>query len=248
MNSIVSFRLCKLSDDELLQKVDSMTDNIYESGKIPSRHIPARPDDDYDLLVGELIVRFKSLLNSDQNVQDSDTRDVPGSNAAKSILPSDLQKDFKEQLEKAFPTTFVSGIKNPSNHSKHEGANWSLSYFLPIITKLQERDLEWRQLADDAKEIMNDKNRRIEKLQEENKALKAWKESAISVMPDYQEIGKLLNVPLGQSVHDKIIPAIKKLQQENEILIGKCNAIESACLRREEEIERIQQENKALKG
>lgn len=60
MNAIVSFRLCKLSDEELSGKVDEMTDNLYEVGpeKIISRHVPARPDEDYDLIVGELIVRF----------------------------------------------------------------------------------------------------------------------------------------------------------------------------------------------
>lgn len=62
MNAITSFRLCKLSDEELLKKVDEGTDNIYKEGKIPSRHIPARPESDYDLLVGELILRFKERI------------------------------------------------------------------------------------------------------------------------------------------------------------------------------------------
>jgi len=61
MNQIVSFRLCKLSNSELLKKVDELTDKIYIDGKIPSRHIPARPDADYDLLVGELLKRFQEL-------------------------------------------------------------------------------------------------------------------------------------------------------------------------------------------
>lgn len=59
MNTIVTFRLCKLSDDELLKKVNDGIDNLYIEGKIPARYIPARPDDDFDLLVGELIMRFK---------------------------------------------------------------------------------------------------------------------------------------------------------------------------------------------
>jgi DNA repair exonuclease SbcCD ATPase subunit len=58
MNTIVNFRKCTLSDEELLNKVDQLTDQIYQDGKIPARHIPARPDDDYDLLVGELIFRY----------------------------------------------------------------------------------------------------------------------------------------------------------------------------------------------
>lgn len=54
MNTIVTFRLCISPDDELLKKVDEMTDNMYETQKVPTRQIPARPDHDYDLLVGEL--------------------------------------------------------------------------------------------------------------------------------------------------------------------------------------------------
>lgn len=62
MNGIVQFRLCSLSDKELLEKVDKLTDKMYAEGVIPSRHIPARPNDDYDLLIGELLVRFKTIV------------------------------------------------------------------------------------------------------------------------------------------------------------------------------------------
>jgi len=66
MNGIVSFRLCKLSDEELLEKVDEMTDEMYQSREIPERHIPAKPDSDYDLLVGELILRFSERIKREQ--------------------------------------------------------------------------------------------------------------------------------------------------------------------------------------
>lgn len=59
MNALVTFRLCKLSDEDLLKKVNEGIDNLYIEGKIPPRNIPARPDSDFDLLVGELIMRFK---------------------------------------------------------------------------------------------------------------------------------------------------------------------------------------------
>jgi len=62
MNSIVSFRLCTLSDIELIKKVDKHVDNIYTTGKIPSRNIPARPEEDFDLLVGELLLRYKKII------------------------------------------------------------------------------------------------------------------------------------------------------------------------------------------
>lgn len=70
MNSIVSFRLCKLSDQELLDRVDKMTDEMFQKRKIPERYIPARPDKDYDLLVGELICRFQDMAKNKQNETD----------------------------------------------------------------------------------------------------------------------------------------------------------------------------------
>ena len=43
-----------------------------------------------------------------------------------------------------------------------------------------------------------------------------WKQESIEVMPPIQEIGKAIGVKLGESIHDKILPYINKLQQENE--------------------------------
>jgi hypothetical protein len=60
MNAIASFRKCTLSNTELLDKVDNQTDRIFKKQKVPTRHIPAEPNEDYDLLVGELILRFDS--------------------------------------------------------------------------------------------------------------------------------------------------------------------------------------------
>ena len=64
MNGIVSFRLCTLTDSDLAKKVDSLTDEMYLTGKIHSRHVPARPDNDYDLLVGELVKRFYERIDT----------------------------------------------------------------------------------------------------------------------------------------------------------------------------------------
>ena len=65
MNRIVSFRLCTLTDEELIARVDLYTDNMFEAQEVPTRHIPAQPNNDYDLLLGELIVRFKEAIESD---------------------------------------------------------------------------------------------------------------------------------------------------------------------------------------
>lgn len=63
MNAITKFRLCTLTDEELLDAVDAATDRMYQTGKIPDRQIPARPDADFDLLIGELICRFIEVKN-----------------------------------------------------------------------------------------------------------------------------------------------------------------------------------------
>jgi hypothetical protein len=69
MNGIATFRLCTLTDKELVEKVDKMTDEMYAGEmRVPARHIPARPNDDYDLLVGELIYRFDERRNDSTDI------------------------------------------------------------------------------------------------------------------------------------------------------------------------------------
>ena len=61
MNAICSFRLCKLTDQELLEKIDKQTDEMFKRNKIP-----AQPDNDFDLLIGELILRYKDSIRSNE--------------------------------------------------------------------------------------------------------------------------------------------------------------------------------------
>lgn len=51
-----------------------------------------------------------------------------------------------------------------------------------------------------------------ERLEKEIAELKEWKQSAISVMPPIQEIGKALGIKLGESIYDKILPGIERLK------------------------------------
>lgn len=65
MNALVTFRLCTLTDEELVKKIDALTDKMYQDRIIPSRNIPAKPNEDYDLLIGELCYRVHNkLINS----------------------------------------------------------------------------------------------------------------------------------------------------------------------------------------
>ena len=61
---IVQFRKCTLSDKELAEKVAEGLNKMYtEPVSVPPRHIPAQPDNDFDLIVAELIVRFLEAKN-----------------------------------------------------------------------------------------------------------------------------------------------------------------------------------------
>ena len=75
MSDICSFGLCKLSDEELIEKVDRMTYEMYESGEIPYIHTPENPGEDYDLLVYELMLRFQDRqLQGELNEYSNDER------------------------------------------------------------------------------------------------------------------------------------------------------------------------------
>ena len=49
------------------------------------------------------------------------------------------------------------------------------------------------------------------RLERERDALARWKAEALSVDPPWQEIGVALGLPLGASIHDKILPALQAL-------------------------------------
>jgi len=67
---LCNFRLCNLSDSELSARVMHRLNAMYKTGVVPSRHIPARPHSDFDLLVGEMAVRLiaKSELPQDKPI------------------------------------------------------------------------------------------------------------------------------------------------------------------------------------
>jgi outer membrane murein-binding lipoprotein Lpp len=76
--------------------------------------------------------------------------------------------------------------------------------------------------AEDARALLefssiatNEALTRVRTLNAEVARLRDWKESAMSVMPSFQEIGKELGVPLGGSVSDRILPGIVGLKAEN---------------------------------
>lgn len=66
--------------------------------------------------------------------------------------------------------------------------------------------------------------------QKELEQLQAWKESAMQVMPDYKAIAKLIGVKLGQSVHDKIVPYLEKMQQREVVMKEMVEVLETCAV------------------
>ena len=69
--TIVGFGLCTLTNKELLEKISNHMTELYEVGSIPTRHIPARPNEDFDLLIGELMVRYHRVA-----IEDTETEEI----------------------------------------------------------------------------------------------------------------------------------------------------------------------------
>jgi len=65
MNAICQFRKCTLDNEQLANEVERITDEMYfKTHDVPTRQIPARPDKDYDLLIGELLIRFREMMKA----------------------------------------------------------------------------------------------------------------------------------------------------------------------------------------
>lgn len=54
---------------------------------------------------------------------------------------------------------------------------------------------------------------RVNKLLKKIEELEKWKKEAMETMPDWQAIGKELGLEIGDTVHDKVLMALKKLRQ-----------------------------------
>lgn len=65
---IALFRNTTLQDQELIKKIMEGLLEMYDTGEVPARHIPARPDEDFDILVSELVLRYAEKLNKKNRV------------------------------------------------------------------------------------------------------------------------------------------------------------------------------------
>jgi hypothetical protein len=74
-----------------------------------------------------------------------------------------------------------------------------------------------KELATEREELRTTNQQLTEQLDAEREKvaeLECWKKSAIAVMPPIQEIGRELDLKLGESIHDKILPGIQELKRQ----------------------------------
>jgi len=86
-------------------------------------------------------------------------------------------------------------------------------------------DREFDEMMEEGCDGCWERQKEVDQLRTENDQLKArvkelqkWKESALSVTPPMQKIAKALDIPLGASIHDKILPAINLIKAEKKML------------------------------
>lgn len=128
----------------------------------------------------------------------------------------------EQQIPEDIKTKIISSAQNRygdqtiASHMRQScylaGGNYGYSLAQSELAEKQkeisEKDLSYKALTDQF-QLLADK---LIKKDKELAELKAWKESAMSVMPPMQEIGKALGVRLGESIHDKILPGIERLK------------------------------------
>jgi len=58
----------------------------------------------------------------------------------------------------------------------------------------------------------------MEAMERELAELHEWKKQALAVMPDFQQIGNALSLPLGSNVSEEILPGINRLKDQRDSL------------------------------
>lgn len=80
---------------------------MYQDGKVPVREIPARPNEDYDSLVGELILRFTEFVGMDRKEAVIITDEV------------NKLKQFKKYVHERLDAMNIPSDPEPESNAKH---------------------------------------------------------------------------------------------------------------------------------
>lgn len=121
-------------------------------------------------------------------------------------LADDLQ--LANEANKVFEAT-IAALREAVEAAERE-RDWAISRANKFHDLFWERDPgTGKPWAEEYREVVSERDAARKELAE----LRDWKNSALKVMPDFQAIGKLLNVKLGESVSEKIVPAIRELAE-----------------------------------
>lgn len=55
---------CTLSNDDLIDKIDNELQKMCFTRRVPLMSIPAKPNEDFDLMIAELLVRYMAALET----------------------------------------------------------------------------------------------------------------------------------------------------------------------------------------
>jgi hypothetical protein len=88
-----------------------------------------------------------------------------------------------------------------------------------------------RQLIEELREELQTEKERNYILDKERQELRAWKAHALACTPDWQAIGKALNLRLGTSVSDQVLPGILNLLKDRHELVIQLRRQQAYCTR-----------------
>jgi len=138
MNAIVSFGLCTLSDEELIEKTDKLVDEMYKTRVIPSRHIPARPNDDFDLLIGEVLKRFYNITNKQLESMNENVKQTLGEKRVRtSFNASGLDTVIKIKQKSAELINLCEELKTSKTNTNNFEEQMKLGEFVRLVSLAQ---------------------------------------------------------------------------------------------------------------
>lgn len=123
--------------------------------------------------------------------------------------PQQLIEELREQLQTEKERTYI--LNKEVEHLKAE-----LAKFQKLYSEAYMKGNEYMALWEESKE--------------EVEQLRSWKAQALACTPDWQAIGKALNLRLGTSVSDQVLPAILSLLKDKREVVLQLRRLQSYCL------------------
>lgn len=200
--------------------------NAYNDGWVAGRdalrvaiaksHEPAAQPQRIDIEKGD---PRKGFIVAGAASSEPDFRDTPLENSTNRFEP---EPTSEQEWTQEYAKSLIKG-----NSDEIAALNVKNAHNAALAAEREKVDRLWASLgisdSERAKygpiwEVVSDIRQQLATEQEKAEQLEAWKQSALSVRLPMQEIGKELGLTLGDSIHDKILPAIKTIKPLVEAL------------------------------